>query len=203
MIHRHILTALHEYLSFYLDPANEQATIDALKLSTQNEATTRRTLELLRESPPALRVFAQAGSSGVPLIVSKLLSRRVTDRPLGHSVGEIESSISKQDAQVEIFARTAEETELLADLVVKCLYQSRRDFLLNGYLSYMVEGLEEVSPQEELASEELGIFLRRVSLSAMVQEEITRVIPEPFLGTLSLGLIPSGRVRFLSSTMIQ
>mgnify|MGYP001560315446 CR=1 FL=1 len=202
MIHRHILTALHEYLGFYLDLANEQVAIEALKLTAQNPQTLQKTLFLLRENPPSLRIHAQGGSGGLPLIVSKLLSRRVTQRPLGHTVNEIESSISKQDGQLEVFARTSEETEVLTDLVVKCLYQSRQDFLLNGYLSYTVEGLEEITPQEELASEELGVFLRRISVSAMVQEEITRVIPEPTLGTLTIGLIPQGRVNFLSSTML-
>ena len=196
MIHRHILTAVHEFLSFYLAPANEQATLEALKLASQNETTTQRTLQLLRADPPNLRVHSQVGQGSLPMVVSQLLGRRVNQRPLGHSVNEVESSISKQDARLEVFARTAEEAEVLTDLVVKCLYQSRRDFLLNGYLFFEVEGLEELSPQEELASEELGVYLRRISISAMVQEEITRAIPSPTLGTLTIGLKPEGKIGY-------
>lgn len=194
MIHRHILTALHSALSQYLDPTKEADAIAVLDSTAYGVDSLRRTLAKLRESPPSLRVHAQAGTAQPPLIVVQQLSRRVTDRPLGHSAGGEDSAISKQDARLEVFAKTDEETELLADLVSRGLQQSRSDFIQNGYLYFTVEGLEDLAPHEQLAAEELGLYVRRLSVSAMIQEDAARLFPAPTLGTLTIGLKPQGRV---------
>ena len=195
MIHRHLLTALHSALSHYLDLANEAEAIAALDATAYGEESTKRTLSKLRTSPPSLRVHAQAGAALPPLVVSQQLSRRVTDRPLGHNASGEETAISKQDARLEVFAKTEEEAELLTDLVARGLQQSRSDFLKNGYLYFTVEGLEELAPHEQLAAEELGLYVRRVSISAMVQEDAARLFPAVPLGPLTIGLNPLGRVR--------
>lgn len=201
MIHKHILTALHRALNFYLDPQNENEVLDILDSTSIGISSITRTLAKLRNEPPVLRVHADAGSASLPLVVSQILSRRVTERPLGHTFNENETVISKQDAKLEVFARTEEETELLADLCLKGLQQSRTDFLKNGYLFFSLEGLEEITPQEQMTAEELGFYLRRLSISAMIQEDVSRIIPEPTLGTLTIGLKPQGLVDFFSSSL--
>lgn len=195
MIHRHLLTALHSALSHYLDIANEAEAIAALDATAYGEASLKRTLAKLRETPPSLRVHAQAGTAQPPLVVAQQLSRRVTDRPLGHNASGEETAISKQDARLEIFAKTDEEAEILADLVARGLQQSRSDFLSNGYLYFTVEGLEELAPHEQLTAEELGVYVRRLSVSAMIQEDAARLFPVAPLGPLTIGLAPEGRVR--------
>lgn len=195
MIHRHLLTALHSALNYYLDAANEAEAIAALDATSYGVDSLRRTLSKLRATPPSLRVHAQAGTAQPPLVVAQQLSRRVTDRPLGHNASGEETAISKQDARLEVFAKTDEEAELLADLVARGLQQSRDDFLKNGYLYFTVEGLEELAPHEQLAAEELGLYVRRLSVSAMIQEDAARLFPPVPLGTLTFGLSPAGRVR--------
>ena len=198
MIHRHLLTALHAALNTYLDLANENTTLTALDAISIDVDSTRRTLAQLRASPPQLQVHAKAGTFQPPLITAQQLSRNVTNRPLGHtSLGE-ESVISRQQARVEVIARTDEEVELLADLVMRSLQQARHDFIKNGYLYYQIEGLDELAPVEQLAAEELGIFIRRLTVSAMIQEDVARIYSAPTLGTLTLGLSPTGRVDIVS-----
>jgi len=202
MIHRHLLTALHSALSHYLDVANEAEAIASLDDTSYGEESLRRTLAKLRTSPPALRVHAQAGTAMPPLVVSQQLSRRVTNRPLGHNALGEETTISRQDARLEVFAKTDEETEVLANLVARGLQQSRSDFLLNGYLYFTVEGLDEIAPHEQLAAEELGLYVRRLSISAMIQEDAARLFADAPLGPLTIGLAPNGRVQGVSASSL-
>lgn len=201
MMHRHLLTALHATLSIYLDPAHEDDTLSILDAVSIGDATTRRTLAKLRDPAPNLRTHAQAGTAQPPLIVTQQLSRRVQFRPLGGTSQGEESTISRQEARVEIIARTSEEVEILANLVSMGLQQSREDFVQNGYLFFSVDGLDELAPHEQLAAEELGLFIRRLSVSAMIQEGATRLVSSADLGPLTIDLaLRGGRVEITSDT---
>jgi len=201
MIHRHLLTVLHSSLSYYLDSQNEPEVIALLDSTSIGEEVIKKTLQKLRSDPPSLQVHAEAGTARLPLVVAQMLSRRVTNRPLGHIFRGEESTISKQDARVEICTRTEEETELLSDLCFRGIQQSRSDFLKNGYLFFSLEGQDELSPQEQMTAEDLGLFIRRISISSMIQEDTSMIATNPTLGTLTIGLTPKGRVGFLSDTL--
>ena len=95
-------------------------------------------------------------------------------------------------------AKGADEAEILATTVLRSLQQARGDFLANGYIYFSIESIDELNPQEQLAAEELGVFVRRLSISAQIQEDVARLFEDPTLGTLSLGLAPSGKVTFMS-----
>lgn len=194
MIHKHLLSTLHARLSFFLLAANEDKAIEALDNIAISQDKIKATLSKIRAHPPELREHAKAGSATPPLIVTQQLSRRVQERPLGHSVNGVESAISRQEARVELIAKTSEECEVLADLVRASLVSSREDFLKNGYLYFELGGLEELGPHEQLTAEELGVFVRRLSVNAMIQEDVARQIAPPVLGPLTLGLSPNGRV---------
>lgn len=197
MIHRHLLTALHASLSFYLDPANENTTVEALDSIAFGLEDLRATLAKIRTHPPALRVHAKAGTATPPLIVTQQLSRRVQERPLGHCAGGVESVISRQEARIELISRTEEECEVLADLVRAAVAQSRPDFIKNGYLYFEIGGLEELGPHEQLTAEELGVFVRRLNVSALIQEDVATILTESSRGPLTLALSPQGRVNVL------
>ena len=196
MIHRHLLTLLHQSLGVYLDLANEEKAISVLDSTSIGEDSLKRTLAILRDTPPRLQVHGDAGSTNLPLVVSQQLSRRITQRPLGHTSSGEESVISQQSAKIEVFAKTNEEVEILTDLVSRSLQQGRVDFIRNGYLYFSIEGLDELSPHEQLTAEELGVFVRRISVSAMLQEDVARLYSEPTLGTLTIGLVPHGRIDY-------
>jgi hypothetical protein len=74
----------------------------------------------------------------------------------------------------------------------------RQDFLKNNYSYYEVEGFDPLSPQEALASEELGVFVRRLDLKGQSLDASIAVSNNPTLGTLTLGLVADGgRVGFI------
>ena len=78
---------------------------------------------------------------------------------------------------------------------MRILQTSRADFLGAGYVSFQIDQQEELAPVEELAAEELGAFLRRISVSAMLQEDALRSGGfDPVIGTLKLALAPDGGV---------
>jgi len=90
----------------------------------------------------------------------------------------------------------AEATEVLGQLIITALHALRKDFVSNGYLTFQFENVAELAPQEMLAAEELGVFVRRLTLSAMMHDSagINLFSPDEIIGTLSLGLSPRGRV---------
>ena len=193
MMHRHLLAAIGAGLDFYkgdfpafsaiLGPPSMGA--DLLS-DMHNRLSTR---------PPALRSYGEAGSAELPVVVVRLLSRTVEQRPLGHTAGGEESAITRQRARIDVMTRSEDYTDTLSALVMKILQTSRSDFLSAGYVSFQLDQQEELAPVEELAAEELGAFLRRISVSAMLQEDALRSGGfDPVVGTLRLALAPEGGV---------
>jgi len=147
-----------------------------------------------------LRPHAQANTASLPIVVVQLMSRTVTDRPLGHSANGLESLISRQSVKIEIMCKGSDEADILAVTVLRALQQARGDFLQNGYLYFSVDSIEELAPQEQLVAEEMGVFVRRIQISSQVQEEVARLFEESSLGNLTIGLKPNGRVSFIDSS---
>jgi hypothetical protein len=150
----------------------------------------------LREKSPKVIPHATAGAQSLPLVVCQQMSRNVIHRPLGGSALGVEQTISNQTAQVELMTAGAEATEVLGQLIITALHALRKDFLSNGYLTFMFENIAELAPQELLAAEELGVFVRRLTISAMMHDSagVNLFSPDEVIGTLSLGLSPQGRV---------
>jgi|DEB0MinimDraft_6_1074348.scaffolds.fasta_scaffold10004_3 hypothetical protein len=196
MIHHHLTTAIRAAVTYYLDAANQAATLEHLYNTAHDDTTLIKIIEELREQPPKVIPHATAGAQGLPLIVCQQLSRTVTHRPLGGTALGIEQTISNQTAQIEIMAAGAEATETLSQMVVTALHALRADFISNGYLTFQFDSIAELTPQEMLAAEELGVFVRRLNISAMIHDSAGRHIftADEVIGTLTLGLKPSGRV---------
>ena len=198
MMHHHILTSLKGSLNYYLTTANKNNWLALFDNTAHNDTLLSQVYTELQNNKPQLRPYAQAGTAELPVIVAQLMSRTVTDRQLGHSANGLESLISRQTVKIEIMCKGADEAEVLAVTVLRALQQARGDFLANGYLYFSVESIEELAPQEQLVAEELGVFVRRIQVSSQIQEEVARVFEDATLGTLSLGLAPSGRVRHMN-----
>ena len=196
MIHHHLTTALKTALNYYLDIANEQETLDHLYNQAHDDVTLIKILGELREKTPKVIPHATAGAQSLPLVVCQQLSRNVVHRPLGGSALGVEQTISNQTAQIEIMAAGAEATEVLSQLIVTALHALRKDFIKNGYLTFQFESIAELAPQEMLAAEELGVFVRRLNISAMIHDSAGMHIfsTDDIIGSLSLGLAPAGRV---------
>lgn len=196
MIHHHLTTALRAALNYYLDAANQAQTLEHLYNTAHDDATLIKILAELREKSPRVIPHATAGAQSLPLVVCQQMSRNVIHRPLGGSALGVEQTISNQTAQVELMTAGAEATEVLGQLVITALHALRKDFISNGYLTFQFENIAELAPQELLAAEELGVFVRRLTISAMMHDSagVNLFSPDEVIGTLSLGLSPQGRV---------
>lgn len=196
MIHHHLTTALRAALNYYLDAANQAQTLEHLYNTAHDDATLIKILAELREKPPKVVPHATAGAQSLPLVVCQQMSRNVIHRPLGGSALGVEQTISNQTAQVELMTAGAEATEVLGQLIITALHALRKDFISNGYLTFQFENIAELAPQELLAAEELGVFVRRLTISAMMHDSagVNLFSPDEVIGTLSLGLSPQGRV---------
>lgn len=196
MIHHHLTTALRAALNYYLDAANQAQTLEHLYNTAHDDATLIKILAELREKSPKVIPHATAGAQSLPLVVCQQMSRNVIHRPLGGSALGVEQTISNQTAQIELMTAGAEATEVLGQLVITALHALRKDFISNGYLTFQFETIAELAPQELLAAEELGVFVRRLTISAMMHDSagVNLFSPDEVIGTLSLGLSPQGRV---------
>ena len=196
MIHHHLTTALRAALNYYLDAANQAQTLEHLYNTAHDDASLIKILAELREKSPKVIPHATAGAQSLPLVVCQQMSRNVIHRPLGGSALGVEQTISNQTAQVELMTAGAEATEVLGQLVITAIHALRKDFISNGYLTFQFENIAELAPQELLAAEELGVFVRRLTISAMMHDSagVNLFSPDEVIGTLSLGLSPQGRV---------
>jgi len=196
MIHHHLTTALRAALNYYLDAANQAQTLEHLYNTAHDDATLIKILAELREKSPKVIPHATAGAQSLPLVVCQQMSRNVIHRPLGGSALGVEQTISNQTAQIELMTAGAEATEVLGQLIITALHALRKDFISNGYLTFQFENVAELAPQEMLAAEELGVFVRRLTISAMMHDSAGANLfsPDEVIGTLSLGLSPQGRV---------
>lgn len=196
MIHHHLTTALRAALNYYLDAANQAQTLEHLYNPAHDDATLIKILAELREKTPKVIPHATAGAQSLPLVVCQQMSRNVIHRPLGGSALGVEQTISNQTAQIELMTAGAEATEVLGQLIITALHALRKDFIANGYLTFQFENIAELAPQELLAAEELGVFVRRLTISAMMHDSagVNLFSPDEVIGTLSLGLSPHGRV---------
>lgn len=200
MMHHHVLTSLKGSLNYYLTTANKNKWLALFDNTAHNDTLLSQVYTELQNTRPSLRPHAQANTASLPIVVVQLMSRTVTDRPLGHSANGLESLISRQSVKIEIMCKGSDEAEILAVTVLRALQQARGDFLQNGYLYFSVDSIEELAPQEQLVAEEMGVFVRRIQISSQVQEEVARLFEESSLGNLTIGLKPNGRVSFIDSS---
>ena len=194
MIHHHLTTAINVGLDLYLNPANQADWLALLDDTAHDDALLLKIYAEMQNERPEVRPFASAGTAKMPLVITQQLSKRTLHRPLGHTAAGKESSISRQEAKIEIMAANPDFCHILSLTIYKILQGFRSDFLHNGYLSYQLNGLEELSPSEQLAAEELGIYVQRVNLEAMLQDESATIRPDQLIGTLKLGTATPFRI---------
>jgi hypothetical protein len=189
MMHYHALSVIRAAVSYYLSPEGLAAWLELFSVTAHDADSLTKIHNELSAKPPQLRAYALAGNAEPPLIVAQLGDYRVTDRPLGHTAGGAEATISTQAIRLEIIAKGADEAEALAFTAYAALRQARADFLSNGYLSMSVDNITELEPHEALAAEELGMYIRRINAAAQIQDNIARLGEwDSELGTLTAQL---------------
>lgn len=83
---------------------------------------------------------------------------------------------ASEDAQVVILAKSPELARCYAIMIRAAFEQSLNALLKAGYDQAMYTGGQALDPEEELASEELGIYVKKLNFSSMytVKIELTK-----------------------------
>jgi hypothetical protein len=134
------------------------------------------------------RPHGAAGSDEFPVVAVQLMNETHQHEPLGGYAytkadgRDVEAMILKQTIGITILTQSAEITRALHVVIRAIMQLAKTDFLKAGYLDLMFDQTEELAPQEELAAEELGIFVRRQRYTARAQVEVPHIgeAGEPF-----------------------
>jgi hypothetical protein len=142
---------------------------------------------LVAEEPEIRATFAPGTPEAFPLISVELMSETPEVRGLGNSLGiedggtrRILGFTAGQRAEVSIIAKRDEATRALSVIVRAVMLRAVKSFMRSGYVSIQYEGAGELSLDEMLVAEELGIYSRRLSYSARVEV----AVPEQPAGTV-------------------
>tara|TARA_R100001463_G_scaffold56648_1_gene108720 strand:+ start:141 stop:1172 length:1032 start_codon:yes stop_codon:yes gene_type:complete len=116
---------------------------------------------------PTVRTHAAAGTGDLPAIVVQLVSETRREEALGGFSRSdrgvpVYTSVIEQKIKISVLSHNAELTRALHVLVRAIMFGSLSRFLEQSYLDVTYLEGEELAPAEELAAEELGIFMRRM-----------------------------------------
>ena len=118
----------------------------------------------------AFRANAAPGHADFPVVVVQLLSESVSETPIGMFSGRLPKTMGKlaaattvvqQSLLVTSMANNAEVARCLFVVVRNILLSYHHQFLKVGYLEFAYAGAEELTPEEELVADDMGVFVRK------------------------------------------
>ncbi len=125
----------------------------------------------LVSKPVHFRAHAAPGHDDFPVVVIQLLSETPVDAPLGHysmkgseavfGSKKLSSAIVRQSLLLSMMTNNAEITRALFVVVRSILLSYHKQFLKAGYLEFSYSGAEELTPEEELVADDMGVFVRK------------------------------------------
>lgn len=142
----------------------------------------------LTAKDPVFRIYGAPSVERFPQVVVKLLSEGMEQEPLGGyayttttgtwptgTATHVEQFIIKQNVEITIATKNAELTRALHVACRAVMQRARRAFIKAGYQDLSYTGTDQLDPQEELAAEELGIYIRRQNYEASSFVTVPRV----------------------------
>lgn len=128
---------------------------------------------------PSVRSRHAQGSAQAPLITVIPQAESVTQELLGDFGGRhadtgeaLDTYMIQESAELAVFARTPDMARVYHVLTRASIAMARRAMHRAGYHVYQYGGSDPLSPEEELASEELGIYVRRLRVTGQYQVQI-------------------------------
>jgi hypothetical protein len=128
---------------------------------------------------PSVRSRHAQGSAQAPLITVIPQAESVTQELLGDFGGRhadtgeaLDTYMIQESAELAVFARTPDMARVYHVLTRASIAMARRAMNRAGYHVYSYGGSDPLSPEEELASEELGIYVRRLRVTGQYQVQI-------------------------------
>jgi len=176
----HVLIALQNGWGPYAEPTNGPTHFARLFPAVQPELVGEWWTDLMVTNPVSFRANAAPGSDGLPVIIVQMMGERVVEEALGHFGRkwtevdkrlDVDSFIVETDVQVGMFAKSAEIARAMFVLTRAILLRFSKEFIKTGYLSFEYVSAQELAPEEELAAQELGVYVRRQTFKARSQIE--------------------------------
>jgi hypothetical protein len=133
--------------------------------------------------PPVFRAaFAPGAPEAFPLVSVELMGETVSDRYLGKSQGIIGGRRHigfgvGQTAEITVMAKRDEVTRSLCRVIQAVMIRATVSFIKSGYISVQYDGAGELGMDEMLVAEELGIYIRRLTYSAVLEIEVPEQLP--------------------------
>lgn len=126
---------------------------------------------------PTFRARNAQGTATAPLVTVIPQSETVVQQMLGSFGGRVEGEtqdayVVQEGVELVMFAKSPDMARVYHVVARASHAIARRPLLRAGYISVEYQGSEALTPEEELASEELGIYIKRISLNAQYQIEI-------------------------------
>jgi hypothetical protein len=120
---------------------------------------------------PEFRLRNARGTDQTPMLIVSHLSESVTQTVLGDfdsrtAEGAVDSYLIREVCEITILAKTPDMVRVYQVLARASIAIARRSLHRAGYHLVEYGGADALAPEEELAAEELGIFVRRLTYSA-------------------------------------
>lgn len=196
----HTLNAVSSGLSYY---RTREEAFKRLFVGVAEATLTAWFADFSGEHFPSVRSRHAQGSAQAPLITVIPQAESVTQELLGDFSGRhtetgeaVDTYMIQEGAELAVFARTPDMARVYHVLTRASIAMARRAMHRAGYHVYQYGGSDPLSPEEELASEELGIYVRRLRVTGQYQVQI----PIP-AGIENLNTVYSGdKLQVLSET---
>jgi len=171
----HTLLVLQNGWVYYTDPAN-YAKWAALFKAINSDTLVSWYAEM-RRMDNHFRTHYSPGTGQIPCIVVSLAAEtsHMDLEPLGWEVGgDVPEStmLLNQVVRVSCFAKNPEMARALHVTVRAILLASVPRLLQADYLNFQYEGGEELTPEEELIADEMGIFVRKQTWKALAEVNV-------------------------------
>lgn len=171
----HMINAVSSGFAYY---KTNQSAFDALFKGVGASILASWFSEFSGDGFPPVRSRNAQGTATAPLITIVPLSESTTQNVL-HDYGgrnangeAVDTYMIEEALELVMFARSPEMARVYHVVGRACIAIARRALHKADYHNIRYDGSEALTPEEELASEELGIFVKRLRVSASHRVQI-------------------------------
>jgi hypothetical protein len=171
----HVIQALSAGFKYYKE---READFKALFVGVGEATLTAWFADFSGEHYPAVRSRHAQGTAQAPLVTVIPQAETVTQELLGDFGGvdsasqAVDTYMISESVELALFARAPDMARVYHVLSRASLALARRPMHRAGYHVFRYDGSDPLTPEEELASEELGITVKRLRVRGEYQVRI-------------------------------
>lgn len=169
MLDLNLLNALASGFEYY---KTRESAFKALFTGVSESVKSAWFSELVNDAYPAFRTRNARGSEQAPMIIVAPLSENVTQTLLGDfdsragSGESIDAYLIRETCEITLIAKSPDLARVYHVLTRASIALARRPLHKAGYHLVEYGGADALTLEEELAAEELGLFIRRLTTTA-------------------------------------